>query len=141
MISARISVAPSGALDASHVPWYGAVVSLATAVKVPEPKSLTCHSTCATPEPETSVAVAARATAAPPTMAPLVGVVTLPVGLVRSTRTTRGALVETLPPASVATAISSHCCSAAGGVDQVVVKGAVASEPISVPAAPLPTVR
>ena len=123
------------------MPSYGAVASFATALKVAEPKSLTCHSTSATPEPETSAAVAASATAEPPTAAPLVGAVTLPVGCVRSTRTMRGALVETLPPPSVATAISSHCCSAAGGVDQVVVKGAVASEPIAVPAPPLPTGR
>ena len=141
VISARISVAPSGAPVAFQVPSYGALVSVATVLKAPAPKSLTCHSTCATPEPETSAALAARTTAEPPTVAPLAGAVTLPVGSVRSTRTTRGALVETLPPPSVATAISSHCCSAAGAVVQVVVKGAVASEPIAVPAPPLPTAR
>ena len=141
VITARISVAPSGAPVASHVASYGAVVSLATTLKVPEPKSLTSHSTSVTPEPATSAAMAASATAEPPTVAPVAGAVTLPVGCVRSTRTMRGALVEMLPPPSVATAISSHCCSAAGGVDQVVVKGAVASDPIAVPAPPLPTAR
>ena len=40
-----------------------------------------------------SDAVAARATAGPPTLAPATGAVTLPVGCVRSTRTVRGALV------------------------------------------------
>ncbi len=88
-----------------------------------------------------SAAIAPSATAGPPTVAPVAGAVTLPVGCVRSTRTTRGALVVTLPPPSVATAISSHCCSAAGGVDQVTPNGAVESEPIAVPAPRLPTGR
>ncbi len=109
--------------------------------KLTAPNSFTCHSTRATPEPAVSDAVAARATAGPPTLAPATGAVTLPVGCVRSTRTVRGALAVTLPPPSVATAISSHCCSAAGAVVQVTANGAVESEPIAVPATPLPTGR
>ena len=116
-------------------------MSLATVLKPPAPNSFTCHSTSVTPEPAVSAAVAARATAGPPTFAPAVGAVTLPVGCVRSTRTTRGALVVTLPPPSVATAISSHCCSAAGAVVQVRANGAVASEPIAVPVPSVPTGR
>ena len=116
-------------------------MSVATGVKLAEPNSMTSQTTDVTPEPATSAAFAASATAGPPVVSPLAGAVTLPVGCVRSTRTTRGALVVTLPPASVATAISSHCVSAAGAVVQVTPNGAVPSEAISVPAPPLPTAR
>jgi hypothetical protein len=116
-------------------------LSFATVVKTAAPNSFTCHSTSVTPEPPVSAAVAARATAGPPTVAAAAGALTSPVGWVRSTRTTRGALVVTFPPPSVATAISSHCCSAAGAVVHVTPKGAVLSEPIAVPAPPLPTAR
>ena len=141
VITARISVAPSGAEVEFQAASYGAVASLATVAKLPLPNSLTCHSTSTTPEPDVSAALAPSATVGPPTVAPAAGAVTLPVGWVRSTRTTRGALVETLPPPSVATAISSHCCSATGGVDHVTPNGAVASEPIAVPAPRFPSGR
>ena len=116
-------------------------MSVATGVKTAEPNSMTSQTTDVTPEPARSAAFAAMATVGPPVVSPLAGAVTLPVGCVRSTRTTRGALVVTLPPASVATAISSHCISAAGAVVQVTANGAVPSDAIGVPAPPLPTVR
>ena len=117
------------------------MVSVATGVKRGRAELHDLPDDRVTPEPARSAAFAPRATAGPPTVSPLPGAVTLPVGCVRSTRTTRGALVVTLPPASVATAISSHCVSAAGAVVQVTPNGAVLSEAISVPAPPLPTAR
>ena len=47
---ARISVAPSGAAVASHVAWYGEVVSVATTANEPEPNVLTSNATDATPD-------------------------------------------------------------------------------------------
>ena len=139
VMSARISVAPSGA--ARRVPGgrVGAVVSVATALKPPTPNSFTCHSTSVTPEPAGSAAVARREQRPDRRRSPPPGAVTLPVGCVRSTRTTRGALVVTLPPPSVATAISSHCCSAAGAVVQVTANGAVRVRADRVPAPSVPT--
>ena len=64
------SYEPLGSPPTFHVAWYGALESLPMPAKPPPPVRA-CHSTDATPEPE-SVAVAVRLTA-PPTVRAVTG--------------------------------------------------------------------